>query len=124
MDAQLRLGDDLAEFLPTSVSTRQEDEIVSETGHERFALVHGFDYAELRQAGVGDFLFEQIARNHSEGLSTRRQDRIGEYTHEADSSSAKNERDAETGQERAELHRDVFVDWPFTRTRSTEDSPF
>jgi len=94
VQAELRPGDCLAEFLERPKPSRQRDECVREPGHRCLALVHRFDNAKIGQAGVGDFAIAHRLRYHADDLAAASEDLVGKKPHQADAGAAVDKADA------------------------------
>src|SRR5580704_16144682 len=66
--AELRPSQHLEEFLPRPVSAGQSHERVRKIRHERLALMHRADNAQLRQSHVGNFPVGESLRDHSDNV--------------------------------------------------------
>ena len=100
----------------------QRDEPVRQLRHQRLALVHRADDAQIAEPGVADLQIHQCLRDHADDLATVSQYRVGEHTHQSDVAAAVDERQLPPRQDRADTvcHRGVL--WIGTRTRPAKDA--
>ena len=78
VDAQLRPGVDLEELLERADAAGQRDEGVGELRHERLALVHRADHAQVVEAGVADLAVEDRLGDDADDLAARAARRFGQ----------------------------------------------
>jgi len=88
VDAQLRPGQDLEQFLQRAHAAGQGHETVGQVGHQRLAVVHAADHVQFGQACVGEFLGLQRRRDDADYLAAGRQSRVGDDAHQADVAAA------------------------------------
>lgn len=103
MEAELCPGEDLKEFIEGSIGSGQGDEGIGEIGHQRFAFMHGFDDVEPGQFLMGNFFFDQLARDDANDFAAAGEHGIGDEAHQADMGSAVDERMAEFEERIAQL---------------------
>ena len=100
---ELRPGDDLEELLEGAQPAGQREEAVGQVGHQRLALVHRVDGAQVGQAEVGDLALEQRLRDDAGDLAAGLEHRVGQRAHQPDARAAVDQADAAPGQQLAEL---------------------
>ncbi len=94
---ELRPRVDLEQLLERPHPAGQRDEAVGELGHQRLALVHRVDDAQVREARVGDLAIDQRLRDHADRVAARVQHRVGDRAHQPDARPAVDEADALRG---------------------------
>jgi hypothetical protein len=91
VEAELRPGKDLAEFLDRAVAARQGHECVRQIRHEGFALVHGGHYAQIRDSPMGEFAVDEGLWDDAGDSSAAAECRIRDDAHEPNIAAAVNE---------------------------------
>src|ERR1700743_1072274 len=109
MKTKLSPGDDFKKFLERADAAGQRDKTIGQFRHKRFAFVHGLDDAQVRQSAMADFLGHEGFWNDADDVSARCENRIGNYTHEADISSAIHEFNAASGEFSACVFRSLSI---------------
>ena len=100
MHAELRPGQDLEQLLERPDAARQRDEAVRQLGHQRLALVHRADDAQLGQPAVGRARGRPAPGGSRRSPRRRGQRRVGEHAHQPDPPAAVDQADAARGQRR------------------------
>src|SRR5471032_1507605 len=85
-------GQDLEEFLQGADAARQDDEGVRALEHLQFALVHGLDDHGFGEILVARLTLQQEARDDAHDLAAALEGGVRGQTHQADATSAVNER--------------------------------
>jgi hypothetical protein len=122
VQAELRPGDRLEQFLEGADAARQRDERVGVLGHPRLALVHRVDDVHRGDAGVADLAGHERVRDHADHFTASIQHRVGDDAHQTDVAAAVDEAMATGDQRAAERPRGRGVGRADTVTRSTEDA--
>ena len=122
VDRELRPGEDLHELLQRAVTARQGHEPVRDLRHERFALVHGTDHAQLRETLVADLLLEERLRDHADYLPVSREGGVGSQIHEPHLAAAVDEAHAPVSCGGAESLRHLSVNRAHPLARAAKDA--
>ncbi len=77
--------------------------VPKEVGHERLALVHGADHAQLGQPGVGQFAIHQGLGDNADHLATAGEHRVGEHAHQSNVSATEDQSQPAPCHPRAQL---------------------
>ena len=77
-----------------------------------------FDDADLGQAGVGDFLADQVGRHHAHHLAAGGERRVGDRAHQADTPAAIDRRQPRPGDQRACAGRFLQKSWVISGGRT------
>jgi hypothetical protein len=99
----------LKQLLEGSDPAWQRDEAVGQLGHERLALVHRADHAEVGEPAMCDLLLDERTRHDACDFAAGDERRVGEHTHEADRSAAVDEADAASGEGLSECPRGLEI---------------
>lgn len=75
---ELRPGQDFAKLLESAIPAWQCDEGIGQPGHQSFPLMHGADYAQLRELAVGYFFVHQGTRDDADYFSAGSKRGIGQ----------------------------------------------
>lgn len=93
MNAQLQPRGNLEEFFPTAVSARQKHEGVGEIGHEGFSFMHRGNDVKFGKRFVSNFLLHERFGDDANGLPARCEHRVGQNSHQSNTTAPKDERD-------------------------------
>src|SRR5207244_5933049 len=116
MDAELRPGDDLAEFLERPEAAGHRDERIRERGHRRLAFVHRVDDAQVWKRAMGELAGDEGMWNDADGVAARLEHRVGDHTHESNSAAAEDEADSALDHFTSKPHGGRGVPVPDART--------
>ena len=94
VNAELGPGENLAELIKGAIAAWHSDERIGEIGHESFALMHGFDDAEIGESAVGDFAVDEGGGDDSDDFAAVSEGGVGERAHESDIGATVVEADA------------------------------
>jgi hypothetical protein len=107
VNAELRPGEYLEEFVQRPVAAGEHDEGVRRVGHRGLALVHSLDDPEAGQALMRDLLLLKRTGDHAIGHATACQRRVGDDAHQAGLAAAVHQADITTREQAAEGRRRI-----------------
>src|SRR5215467_3811684 len=90
VEVELLPAEYLERLVESSYAARQNRESVCALGHYAFSLVHAVDNDQFGGPQMSQFGIPQPCWNDPDHLSSTRQDRVGEQTHEPDPPAAVN----------------------------------
>src|SRR4051794_10815616 len=98
-------GVDLEELLERPDAAREGDEGVRQLRHQRLALVHGVDHAQLAQRRMADLAIHERLRDDADDAPARLERGVRHGAHEPHARAAVDHLDAALGEPQAEVAR-------------------